>query len=94
MQTKSLFNLSFVVVMLMGINACQSSDDETVSTTSETLVHSHAIPIEEALSSLNDFLKDSSTRAKGSLPKVTNVIPVKLDEIATHGLLRQMMSRM
>ena len=54
----------------MGVNACQSSDDETVSTNSETLVHSHAIPVEEALSSLNDFLKDDFTRANGSLPKV------------------------
>jgi len=69
--------------MLMGVNACQSSDDETVSTNSETLVHSHAIPVEEALSSLNDFLKDDFTRANGSLPKVTNVIPVKLNEVAT-----------
>ena len=64
-QTKFLFNLSFAIIMLMGVNACQSSDDETVSTNSETLVHSHAIPVEEALSSLNDFLKDNPTRANG-----------------------------
>ena len=30
MQTKSLFNLSFAMVILMGVNACQSSDDEVV----------------------------------------------------------------
>ena len=79
MQTKSLLNLSLVVVMLTGLSACQRSDDKVpISSPSETLVNSHAISAEEALSSLDNFLKDSPTRAAGSLPKVTDVIPMKL----------------
>ena len=32
MQTKSLLNLSLAVVMLTGLSACQSSDDEVTTT--------------------------------------------------------------
>jgi hypothetical protein len=82
MQTKSLLNLSLVVVMLTGLSACQRSDDKVpISSPSETLVNSHAISAEEALSSLDNFLKDSPTRAAGSLPKVTDVIPMKLEQL-------------
>ena len=88
MQTKSLLNLSLVVVMLTGFSACQRSDDEEpTSSTSETLVNSHAISVEEALSSLDNFLKDSPTRAAGSLPKVTDVIPMKLEQTTTRAMM-------
>ena len=66
MQTTKLLNLSLVVVMLTGFSACQSPDEEvTTVSSSETSNYSHAIPVEEALSSLNDFLKDNPTRANG-----------------------------
>ncbi len=55
MQTTKLLNLSLVVVMLTGFSACQSPDEEvTTVSSSETSNYSHAIPVEEALSSLND----------------------------------------
>ena len=38
MQIKSLLNLSLAVVMLTGLSACQSSDDEVTTTITTKLI--------------------------------------------------------
>lgn len=83
MKTKWLSNLSLLLIMLVGLNACQNSDIEDVSNSVESSQTSHAISAEEALANLNDFLKDSPTRAGENLPKATDLIPMKIKEMTT-----------
>lgn len=87
MHQKWFFKLSLMVVTLISFNACQDSEEEvTRNPLSEEVSNSHAITAEEALSTLNDFLKGSMTRSNSPLPRVMNVIPMKLENVATRAM--------
>ena len=53
---------------------------------SKDISYPHTISAEEALSTLDYFLKGTSTRASSPLPMVMNLIPMKLENISTRAM--------
>ena len=81
MRIKTFINLLLVAIMLVGLDSCQESNEEVDPTCNlENKTETHAISIEEALSNLDAFLKDNSTRTTISHPTVVNVIPMRMDK--------------
>ncbi len=79
--------LLLVSVMLVGLEGCQESNDDLGTTSSlENVTQTHAISVKDALSNLDAFLKDNSTRATITQPSVVNVIPMRLEKIATRAI--------
>lgn len=87
MRIKTFINLLLVAIMLVGLDSCQESNEEVDPTCNlENKTETHAISIEEALSNLDAFLKDNSTRTTISHPTVVNVIPMRMDKTTTRAM--------
>lgn len=87
MRIKTFINLLLVAIMLVGLDSCQESNEEVAPTCNlENKTETHAISIEEALSNLDAFLKDNSTRTTISHPTVVNVIPMRMDKTTTRAM--------
>ncbi|MDY5632560.1 MAG: C10 family peptidase [Bacteroidaceae bacterium] len=79
MYTKWLLKLSLAVVVSFNLIACQDASEEAIATPpTRSISNSHTISIDEALENLERFLQDGQTRANASLPKVRDVLSMKL----------------
>ena len=87
MRMNNLFKLTLGIVVLIGLNACQSAEEEFKETQPPVSFSSHAISEKDALTNLNDFLKSSNgTRAKDNHPEIMNIIPMKLEKVTTSAM--------
>lgn len=84
MSTKSILQLSLVIVFSISLSACQDAETDVIKTSlPEETTQLHAISTDKALSNLDNFLMDGSTRGRDSHPKIVSVIPMKMDEVTT-----------
>lgn len=84
MCTKSFLRLSLVIVFSISLSACQDAETEVIKNPlPEKTTQLHAISTDKALSNLDNFLMDGSTRGGDSHPKVVSVIPMRMDEVTT-----------
>lgn len=84
MSTKSFLFLSLVIVFSISLSACQDAETEvSKNPRPEENTQLHAISTDKALSNLDNFLMDGSTRGGESHPKIVSVIPMKMNEVTT-----------
>lgn len=84
MSTKSILQLSLVIVFSISLSACQDAETDVIKTSlPEETTQLHAISTDKALSNLDNFLMDGSTRGGDSHPKIVSVIPMKMNEVTT-----------
>lgn len=70
MSTKSFLFLSLVIVFSISLSACQDAETEvSKNPLPEETTQLHAISTDKALSNLDNFLMDGSTRGGGLSPK-------------------------
>jgi lipoprotein len=63
MSTKSILQLSLVIVFSISLSACQDAETDVIKTSlPEETTQLHAISTDKALSNLDNFLMDGSTR--------------------------------
>ena len=63
MSTKSILQLSLVIVFSISLSACQDAETEiSKNPLPEETTQLHAISTDKALSNLDNFLMDGSTR--------------------------------